>query len=90
MVRELLISGVLWRVCNGRIIFVTRDHWIPGVLHQFAQPIKVNFLIDEENKQWKEDLVHSHTERGTSYSSASRELRSKTRNGIETERFMVR
>jgi hypothetical protein len=62
-VKKHLISGVLWRVGNGMTIYVTRDPWIPGVLHQFAQPIihtpdlKVNFLIDEENEQWKEDLV---------------------------------
>jgi hypothetical protein len=64
MLKKHLISGVLWRVGNDMTISVTRDHWIPGVLHQFAQPIihipedlKVNLLIDEENKQWKEDLV---------------------------------
>jgi hypothetical protein len=55
--KKLLISGVLWIVGNGRTISETRDHWIPGVLRQFAQPIihipedlKVNFLIDEENQ----------------------------------------
>lgn len=55
--KKLLISGVLWRVGNGSTISVTRDRWMPGVLHQFAQPIihipedlKVNFLIDEEKQ----------------------------------------
>jgi hypothetical protein len=64
--KKILISGVLWRVGNGRTISLTRDHWIPGVLHQLAQPIipipedlKLNFLIDEQHKQWKEELVRA-------------------------------
>jgi hypothetical protein len=41
-------------------------HWIPGVLQQFAQPIiplpqdlKVDFLIDERQRQWNEELVQA-------------------------------
>jgi hypothetical protein len=41
-------------------------HWIPGVLQQFAQPIiplpqdlKVDFLINERQRQWNEELVQA-------------------------------
>jgi len=60
------MNGIVWRVGNGKTIPLSGVHWIPGVLQQFAQPIiplpqdlKVDFLIDERQQQWNEELVQS-------------------------------
>ncbi|KAG6661744.1 hypothetical protein CIPAW_03G196400 [Carya illinoinensis] len=66
-VMDLVKTGLVWRVGNGRSIRVWKDKWVPiPSTFQIQTPNKildcnttVSELIDGENKTWKQELVQA-------------------------------
>jgi exonuclease III/ribonuclease HI len=69
--RNLVETGGLWRVGNGRAIRIGKDNWVPDMKvsnHRTASCSLendgfVSDLIDEDTKQWKRDLIFSSFDR---------------------------
>jgi hypothetical protein len=63
--KELIYSGVLWRVGDGRDVNIWGDPWIPMPTSFSVQSpriesmggMKVSSLIDQDTKQWKRPLI---------------------------------
>ena len=64
--REVVNSGAVWRVGNGKSINVWNDKWIPhqpsrvpSLLElQILTPIQVCRLIDAEGRKWDEHMIY--------------------------------
>ena len=62
--KKLLEKGILWRVGDGKKIRLKNDRWIQN--YSLLKPtvslqddITVNFLIDEETKNWNEAIIRT-------------------------------
>jgi hypothetical protein len=62
--KKLLEKGILWRVGDGKKIRLKNDRWIQN--YTLLKPtvslqddIAVNFLIDEEIKNWNEAIIRT-------------------------------
>ena len=63
--REVVNSGAVWRVGNGKSINVWNDKWIPHQLArvpsppdlQMPTPMQVHRLINAEGRKWNEDMI---------------------------------
>ncbi|XP_043717635.1 uncharacterized protein LOC122665544 [Telopea speciosissima] len=65
--REVLLEGLIWRVGNGEKIRIWEDRWVPSLPNgrlQSLEPegcslIVVADLIDQDNRSWNVNLLHS-------------------------------
>jgi hypothetical protein len=60
---ELLKKGIVWKIGNGEKVRIWRDNWIPRGEFKITKNLsksrlrKVKDIIDQDNREWKEDVV---------------------------------
>ena len=64
---KVIRRGTRWRVGNGKLIHIWEDKWLPTpITYRVCSPPRlfydfpmVSFLIDEDTRRWKADIVCS-------------------------------
>ncbi|KAA3467670.1 reverse transcriptase [Gossypium australe] len=62
--KDILKKGLVWRVGTGNNISINSDAWIPDAINfrlsaevDFMQDLKVNMLIDTNERKWRKELI---------------------------------
>jgi hypothetical protein len=60
-----MMKGVIWRVGDGKIIHITKDHWIKNSYRRkpvapVPDDLNVNALIDEVTGSWNVEMIQSY------------------------------